>query len=69
MEELITREELARRWRLSVKSVDRRRKDGALPWVDVALGRGARPAVRFRVEDIERLETEARMAPGEQLQQ
>ena len=68
MEEMITREELARRWKLSVKSVDRRRKDGALPWVDIAFGRGSRPAVRFRVEDIEQLEAEARMAPGEQIQ-
>lgn len=50
---LITRSELAKRWCTSERTVDRRRKDGLIPWLDIAGGRGKRPLVRFRLEDIE----------------
>lgn len=59
---MITRLELAKRWKCSARKVDRMRKEGLLPWVDLSQGRGARPCVRFRLVDIEILE--ARMVKG-----
>jgi len=55
---LLTRPELANRWDTSERTIDRRRKLGLLPWVDVAGGHGKRPIVRFRVEDIEMYENQ-----------
>jgi hypothetical protein len=56
---LYTRQWLAKRWHTSTRTVDRRRKLGILPWIDLAAGSGKRPLVRFRLQDIE--EYEARM--------
>lgn len=53
---LITRPELAKRWGTSERTVDRRRKQGTLTWLDLAGGHGKRPIVRFRLEDIEMYE-------------
>lgn len=53
----ITRVELAKRWKVCVRTVDRKRELGEIPWVDVSQGRGARPCVRFRLADIEALES------------
>jgi len=59
----ITRVELARRWAVCVRTIDRKRELGELPWVDVAQGRGARPCVRFRLADIEALENRLTKGP------
>jgi hypothetical protein len=53
---MITRFDLAKRWRCSTRKVDRMREEGLLPWVDLSGGRGARACVRFRLADIEALE-------------
>jgi hypothetical protein len=54
--ELLTRAQLAQRWHTSARTVDRRRKLGLLPWIDLTGGRGKRPLVRFRLADIEEFE-------------
>lgn len=50
---LFTRNELARRWAVSIETLKRREKAGQLPCLK--LGRG----VRYRSADIERIEAEA----------
>ena len=49
---LFTRNELARRWAVSMETLKRREKAGQLPCLK--LGRG----VRYRSTDIERIEAE-----------
>ena len=61
---LLTRQELARRWRVSQRTLDRRRQNGLLAWIDVAMGRGSRPVVRFRIGDVEAAEAGMQMGPG-----
>ncbi|MBM4327358.1 MAG: DNA-binding protein [Deltaproteobacteria bacterium] len=61
---LLDRNQLAERWCVSVRTVDRARQDGRLPWIDLARGRGARPCVRFRLDDVERYEAECRIGSG-----
>jgi len=56
---MLTRTTLAKRWDTSERTIDRRRKLGLIPWIDIAGGHGKRPLVRFRLQDIE--EYEARM--------
>lgn len=58
----MTRQELAARWRVSIRTIDRLRGIGELRWVDIADGRGARPCVRFRLADI--LALESRLIKG-----
>jgi hypothetical protein len=60
---LITRTELAKRWHTTPRTIDRRRALGLLPWVDLARGIGKRPQIRFKVEDIETYERQARIDP------
>jgi hypothetical protein len=61
--EFMTREDLAERWKTSVRTIDRRRNLGLLPWVDLSHGRGNRPCVRFRTKDIEAYENGGLMYP------
>jgi len=63
-EEFLTRENLAERWKTTIRTVDRRRKLGLLPWHDLAGGRGKRPQVRFKIEDIETYEQQMRQDPS-----
>lgn len=63
--ELLSRAELAQRWGVTAKTIDRLRKSGRLPWLDLTNGRGGKPLVRFREGDIQAYETLARMAPFE----
>lgn len=51
-----SRTALASRWKVSVKTIDRLREFGKLPWIDIAGGRGARPIVRFTLADVEAFE-------------
>jgi len=51
--QLVTRRELADRWKLSVETLKRRERSGLLPCLK--LGRG----VRYRLSDIEHLEADA----------
>jgi hypothetical protein len=53
---LITRDELATRWSLSKRTIDRLREYGIIPWTDLSKGIGKRPIVRFRLYDIESYE-------------
>ena len=57
----ITREALATRWSVSVRTIDRRRLDGSLPWVDLNGGRGRKPIDRFLPKDIEDYEEKGRL--------
>jgi len=61
---LLTREKLSERWKTSKRTIDRRRNLGQLPWLDLSGGLGSRPLVRFRLEDIEAFENEARKDIG-----
>lgn len=61
---MITRFDLAERWKCSTRKVDRVREQGLLAWVDLSQGRGGRPCVRFRLEDVEEYERQARLYPG-----
>ena len=58
---LFTRQQLADRWETSKRTVDRRRQDGLLPWMDLTAGRGKRPIVRFRLDDVEAAESRMEM--------
>lgn len=67
---LLTRYALAKRWGTSVRTVDRRKDYGLLPWIDLAGGRGNRPMVRFQLSDVERYEEKMKMlAPKEKRQE
>jgi hypothetical protein len=57
----LTRQELAVRWKTSVRTIDRRRELGLIPWVDLAGGKGSRPCVRFKLSDIEQYEEKMTM--------
>jgi hypothetical protein len=61
---MLTRHDLAERWKTTPRTIDRRRVLGLLPWMDLARGTGKRPQVRFRLEDIEEYEHRARLCPG-----
>jgi hypothetical protein len=60
----LSRTELALRWNVSTKTVDRLRQRGILPWVDMSAGPGKRPLVRFMLADIELFEQQIRQAAG-----
>ena len=62
---MLTRKKLAKRWDTTERTVDRRRALGLLAWVDLARGTGKRPQIRFRLEDVEEYERQARLCPGE----
>ena len=62
---MITRKDLALRWKTTPRTIDRRRALGLLPWVDLARGMGNRPQIRFQLEDIEEYERRARLCPEE----
>jgi hypothetical protein len=57
----LTREAVATRWSVSTRTVDRRRQDGILPWVDLNGGRGRKPIVRFLLKHIEDYEQKGRL--------
>lgn len=57
----LTREAVATRWCVSLRTIDRRRLDGSLPWVDLNRGRGRKPIVRFMLRDIEDYEQKGRL--------
>ena len=62
---MLTRNNLAKRWDTTPRTIDRRRALGLLPWVDLARGTGKRPQIRFRLEDVEEYERHARLCPEE----
>lgn len=62
---MLTRRQLAERWHTTPRTIDRRRALGLLPWVDLALGTGKRPQIRFLISDVEKFERQARLCPGE----
>jgi hypothetical protein len=61
---MLTRDDLAKRWKTTPRTIDRRRVLGLLPWVDLAQGTGKRPQVRFRLEDVEDYERQGLLSPG-----
>jgi|GEM_PF-949507 len=62
---LLTKNEVATRWKCSKRTLDRLRLDGKLPWLDLTQGAGAKPLVRFKAADIEFYENHTRMGPFE----
>jgi hypothetical protein len=61
---MLTRLDLAKRWATTPRTVDRRRRDGLIAWIDLAAGTGKRPQVRFRLEDVESYEQKFLQKPG-----
>ena len=57
---LFTKAQLATRWNVSQRTIDRRRNQGLIPWIDLTAGIGMRPQVRFKIEDIEEYELRVR---------
>lgn len=55
-DELITRTQLAQRWNCSVRTIDRMRSYGRIPWIDLSGGIGLRPSIRFLLTAIEHYE-------------
>lgn len=49
--ELLTRKDLAKRWGLSVKTIDNMRRRKEIPWCNLTPGM-KRPTVRFILEDV-----------------
>jgi hypothetical protein len=60
---MLTRHDLAKRWQTTPRTIDRRRVMGLLPWIDLARGTGKRPQIRFKIEDVETYERQARIDP------
>lgn len=52
----LTKKDLIKRWKTSERTIDRLRKTGKLPWLDLSGGQGMKPIVRFRIEDIKEYE-------------
>lgn len=63
--ETLSKRDLAQRWKTSIRTVDRLRQAGKLPWIDMAAGRGGRPLVRFALSDVEQFEQRFRQCPEE----
>lgn len=61
---LLSRKDLADRWSISLRTLDRLRQDGRIPWLDVAGGQGARPIVRFRLADVQTYEDQMTTDPS-----
>ena len=55
---VLNRYQLAERWNCSARKIDRLRKQGLLPWLDLTAGQGKRPLVRFRLGDVIQFETQ-----------
>jgi hypothetical protein len=53
----LTRRDLAARWGTSIRTIDRLRGLGKIPWIDLSGGQGKRPIVRFKLSDILKYET------------
>jgi len=63
--DFLTRQQLAKRWKVQLKTVDRLRQRGLLPWMDLSGGHGKKSLVRFSISDVEHYESRNRMAPFE----
>ncbi len=55
-EQLLTRQQLGKRWGAGIRSIDRLRERNELPWIDISPHRRDRPMIRFRLSDIEQFE-------------
>lgn len=64
IDKLFNRKDLAERWGTSVRTIDRKRQDGLIRWIDLAGGRGRRPLVRFKLSDIEAYEEQMAQFPS-----
>lgn len=64
-ESLISRQQLAARWACSCRTVDRLRVHGLIPWVDLVAGRGNKPLVRFKLQDVLDYEQRFRQCPAD----
>jgi hypothetical protein len=54
-EALVTRKQTARQLKITERTVDKLRRLGVLPWIDLTMGKTGRPIIRFQQTDIERL--------------
>ena len=50
--EMLSRSETARLMGTSIRTIDRLKADGRLPFVDISAGKGRRPIVRFLATDV-----------------
>jgi hypothetical protein len=57
---MITRHQLSKRWRVSTRTIDRKRQAGEIPWIDLSGGRGCKPIVRFCLDDVQEFEKQVR---------
>lgn len=62
---MLTRKELAKRWRTTTRTIDRRCRMGLLAWIDLTRGKGKRPQIRFLLSDVEQYENRCRLHPVE----
>lgn len=51
-EQFLTGKDVAKRWGVHPQTVNRRRKQGLLNWINLNAGISERPIVRFRLSDI-----------------
>jgi len=65
-QQLMSRRQLALRWGVNAKTIDRLRQRGLLPWMDVSGGHGKKRCVRFFISDVQSYEARNRMAPREE---
>jgi hypothetical protein len=60
----LTRRDLARRWNVCTRTIDRQRSLALIPGcLDLTAGVGKRPIVRFRLSDIEEYERKVLQDP------
>jgi hypothetical protein len=64
---VLNRQELCRRWKISLRTLDRLREDGKLSWINIGAGRTKRGIVRFRLRDIIEFEQQQRHDAAEQV--
>ena len=61
-ERTLKRHDVATRWGVSPRTIDRLRQAGKLPWIDISGRRGERPIVRFALLDVEQYEQRMRQS-------
>jgi len=65
-QQLISRRQLALRWGVNAKTIDRLRQRGLLPWMDLNGCHRKKSLVRFSMSDIQTYEDRNRMAQLEE---
>jgi len=61
---LLSRAQLALRWGCSIKTIDRLKRLGRLPWLNISGKDGKRPMIRFPLSGIQEFEETTQRADG-----